>query len=88
MKMKDLVLVLELSTIATDSLGVVMGERRTGEQSQGRTESGKVSASSHPKSPGMQSGSCVLEFKVLVPLGLLVLMTGPRKKLPQFEFQT
>lgn len=32
MKMKDLVLVLELSTIATDSLGVVMGERRTGEQ--------------------------------------------------------
>lgn len=78
MKMKDLVLVLELSTIATDSLGVVMGERRTGEQHRVR-ESFCLFPSEE---------SCVLEFKVLVPLGLLVLMTGPRKKLPQFEFQT
>lgn len=32
MKMKDLVLVLELSTVAMDSLRVVTGERYTGEQ--------------------------------------------------------
>lgn len=32
MKMKDLVLVLELSTIAMDSLRVVTGERCIGEQ--------------------------------------------------------